>query len=168
MVSQEELLSQVQNGDILLFRTKSLDKKVSLVKQLYDHVAIFIRKSNFDLYLFEAPVPTSHKPTSVTLTSWQYFVKKNYNLLYQKIVYRKLKGPSRSTDFNMRLASFINTAIGLNCVKSPRRGSHSVDSKLGDDIYCAELVAACYRQLGIIDSSVAVSTVDVGSLHVIY
>lgn len=92
MISEEEVLSQVENGDLILFRTKRLDKKVMLVKVLYDHVAIFVRKDNYDLYLFEAPVPTGDGKTEVTLSSWDNFLKKNYSLLYQKIIYRKLIG----------------------------------------------------------------------------
>lgn len=164
MISKEELLFQVENGDILLFRTKRLDKKVSLIKRLYDHVAIFIRKSNLDLYLFEAPVPTGNKETPVSLTSWQNFVRKNHHLLYQKIVYRKLKGPPRSSEFNSRLADFINTVLGLNCVKSPRKVNAPLESIPSKEIFCAELVGACYKHLGVVHSSLSTTALEAGRL----
>jgi len=164
MISEEELLAHVDNGDLILFRTKKYDKKVMLVKELYDHIAIFVRKGNYELFLFEAPaaVVASEQPGSVTLSSWNNFIKKNYSLLYQKIIYRRLIG-NRDADFNNKLALFIKRHLGVVSSKGPRKLSRDEDSRT--EVYSAELIAACYKAIGVLEPSTNASQLEPGKLE---
>ena len=165
MLSEEELLSQVQNGDLLLFRTKKLDSKIGLMKAAFDHIALLVRAGNYDLYLFEAPAPTSYKKSRVTLSNWKEFLKNNYSILYKKIVYRRLIC-KREIEFNTRLSSYIKSTLGKYCSKDPRKVSRiEEDDPFREKIFNAELIGSCYRDMNIIDQSTQTSSLEPGKIH---
>ena len=54
LISEKQMLSQVENCDLMLFRSKKLNNAKRLWKKTYDHVALLLRYSNTEIVLFES------------------------------------------------------------------------------------------------------------------
>jgi hypothetical protein len=74
--------------DLLLFKGKNVSAKLqrSFTRSEYDHVALILRYSNGEIYLFEAT-----GKDGVGLCSWQTFMRNKWHLLYEKLVFRHLE-----------------------------------------------------------------------------
>lgn len=90
----------------------------------------------------------------VDVTTWTYFMENDWNLLYDKMYYRKLEWdiPPKNKD---ALENFVASAIGkkysLNPAKFFRQASKYQDDAADDKtFFCSELVAASYKRLGIL------------------
>lgn len=70
-----------------------------------DHVAMLLRYDNDDVFLFES---TGFK--GVSLCNWKYFIKKDWHLLYPKLVWRELRCV-RDESFIHRLQDFLAVRI---------------------------------------------------------
>lgn len=89
------------------------------------------------------------------MLDWEIFVKNNWNKLYQKLSFRKLRH-KRCLDSMQKLEQFIRSTIGLkyqlNASKILRkRDDDDANVKKEDKSYfCSELVASAYKSLGLL------------------
>lgn len=142
------MLADVENCDLMLFRSKKLTLQKRLGKWEYDHIAMLLRYSNSEIVLFESSVKHGE---NVSVIKWSDFKRNNYHLLYKKIVFRKLFC-KRDEKFIKNLEDFCQNKLGAKSLL--KKGS--VENKNTKDIdkdkfYCSELVAATYNILGLLD-----------------
>lgn len=108
-ISEPDFAADVENCDLMLFRSKKLNNSYTKVfRQHYDHIALLLRYSNSEIVLFEA---SQRHGNGVSLLRWSDFKRNNYHSLYEKIVFRKLITP-RNLEFVKLLEEFCGNTLG--------------------------------------------------------
>ena len=146
-------------GDLLLFAGNSLLSQVqrTVTASDYDHIAMFLRFANGSLVYFES---TSNN--GVQIYSWDYFVSANIQRYYSRVSFRKLR-LDRTPDMVKRLETFVQKTRGLEyrldvdklIRKTCEQDIEQTDQK--KTFFCSELVASCYKEMGIFHEEKAAS-----------
>ena len=105
------MLEKADTGDLLLFSGSKLGCKIqrfftrsrfgTLIKDSIDHTGMLLRYQDKRLFLLEA---TNNE--GVEVFEWNDAVAKEYNLIYNKIVYRRLLYKRTQQDI-VRLENFL-------------------------------------------------------------
>jgi len=182
-VGQEEFLSLVESGDILLFRTGQLRSVAQrlVTSSCYDHVGLLLRSEDNQVLMLEAL-----GNYGVGVLPWKDFVKAGWHKCYTRLAFRKVYFSRTTTQLNA-LQDYVESVIGSHyslTVKKllKRRVSREFD-KNGKDItpesllqsetisesggdttfFCSELVAACLKRCGVLAGARASSQYWPGS-----
>lgn len=159
MLSIEEMMQIADTGDLVMFKGNSIACSIqrTLTGGEYDHVAMFLRFSNGALVYFE-----SSANCGVQVFSWEFFVERRSHLHFNKVAFRKLRF-KREVGLIRKLEEFVKTVRGFN---------YNLDlnklwqKKCEDDItniqpdktyFCSELVASCYKCIGLFPEDLAAS-----------
>jgi len=143
----------------LLFKTKNLGGKIqrTFTRSEYDHVGMILKYSNGEIVLFE-----STGREGVGLCRWRTFKKNNWHLLYSKMVYRKLD-IERTDDMVNKIEKFVKATVGkkykVSATKLLKKKS-DFEEEIRDDqtFFCSELVAACYKRIGLLPKEIPSSS----------
>lgn len=151
-ISDKEFQTVACTGDLLLFRGKDIVSKIQRVvtKSDYDHVAFILKYSSGRIALFEAT-----GTEGVSIVYWEDFLFYQWQHLYSRVVYRKLEF-NRNYSVLQDLERFIKNVVGKRYKISPGRLLSQQPDK--DPInkagfFCSELVAAAYKELGILSNA---------------
>ena len=98
----------------------------------------------------------------MAVLDWDLFVKNNWNKLYTKLCFRKLRH-NRTLETMQKLETFIRSVIGmkykLNTTKIFRKKYENDAENLteSDDksYFCSELVASAYKCLGLLPKEIS-------------
>jgi hypothetical protein len=110
-ISNSELVTSAQTGDLILFRGKGMNNWMLRASTFskYDHVAIIIKYKSGQLVLFE-----SLQGKGVCRWDWKHLVSTGYwKKNYENICYRKLVGVERDDEFNKKVFDFIAETEGM-------------------------------------------------------
>jgi hypothetical protein len=152
-ISEANFVSRVDSGDVLLFTTKNF---VAGVQRTFtgsdiDHVAMLLRYNSNEIVLLE-----STGNLGVSLCRWSLFIQNRWQLLYKKIVWRKLHFKRRQK-FIENLEGFIKNVVGKKYELSAGKlfGADAKDdlNDLNDKdrgYFCSELIAAAYKALDLL------------------
>lgn len=149
-LTEEDFIKRVDSGDILQFQSKNITAKLQrgFTGATYDHVALLLRYNNNELVLLE-----STGVLGVSLCRWSLFMKNNWHLLYQKLIWRK-QHFKRRQKFVENLETFIRKSVGKKYDLSAKKQFNTESSREEniDDkdrgYFCSEQIAAAYKQLG--------------------
>jgi hypothetical protein len=163
-ITEFEFLTMVDTGDLLLFRSKHVGAKIqrSFTRSQFDHVALLLKYQNGEIVLLEAT-----GKQGVGLSRWRTFKKNNWHLLYSKMVYRKLE-MDRSDDMITKIEKFVKNSIGKKYMVSmaklfKKRSNFQEDIEENKTFFCSELIAACYKRLGVLPKDVSCASYWPGS-----
>mmetsp|Transcript_13139 Transcript_13139/g.19170 ORF Transcript_13139/g.19170 Transcript_13139/m.19170 type:complete len:240 (-) Transcript_13139:380-1099(-) len=157
-ISDKDFRMRVTTGDIVLFRSKNLAAKLmrGLTRSQYDHVALALRYESGDIALLEA---TNNE--GVNIVYWEDFYFNDWFREYDRIVFRHLE-VHRTDKMVAELENFLEATLGKKYGISAkkifsrfRNSEHETEEKF----FCSELVAAAYRQIGVLAESIAPSTI---------
>jgi hypothetical protein len=111
-----------------------------------DHVAIILKYSDDSVVLFEAV-----GQQGVILTTWKFFMERNFQRLYTKVAFRKLHC-RRDEEFFDKMEEFVRKSFGkkygLTTKKLFEKKSIRIKPDEYPDFFCSELVAALFKYLG--------------------
>jgi len=164
-LSEDRFLEQADTGDIVLFKTKNISASIqrSFTRSEYDHVGLILRYSTGEIVLFEA---TGRE--GVGLCRWKTFMRCKWHLLYSKIMYRKLE-INRTDDVINGIEKFVRYSVGKKYKITPtkllkRKSTVKEDENVEDrTFFCSELVAACYKKIGLLPQEVSAAQYLPGS-----
>ena len=157
-ISDKDFRMRVTTGDIVLFRSKNLTAKLmrGLTRSQYDHVALALRYESGDIALLEA---TNNE--GVNIVYWEDFYFNDWFREYDRIVFRHLE-VHRTDQMVAELENFLEATLGkkygISAKKIFSRFRNSEDDT-EEKFFCSELVAAAYRQIGVLAESIAPSTI---------
>ena len=117
---------------------------------------MFLRFANGNLVYFE-----STSDNGVQIYSWDYFVTANIQRYYSRVSFRKLR-LDRTPDMVKRLENFVQKTRGLEyrldvdklIRKTCEQDLQQTEKKT---FFCSELVASCYKVMGIFPKEKAAS-----------
>lgn len=148
-ISVFEFLDCAKTGDILLFKTNCLISKAqrTVTRSNYDHVALLIKHSGYVAFL------ESTRVIGVNVLFWEEFIEKQWHLLYDYLVYRKLmiKDPEGLENI---VKTFITETIGKKFNASIKKIIGKRETNGNEGYFCSELVASAYKKAGILPSDV--------------
>ncbi|CAD8167378.1 unnamed protein product [Paramecium pentaurelia] len=165
-ISSLQIMEDAEDGDILLFQGKDINCHIqrTLTQSNFDHIGIFIRLNENQLYLFEA-LPLH----GVGLCRWNKFIVCKWNYLYHKVIYRKLQ-VNRDENFKSRIHEFVTDNIGKQYSFNPAKLFKFKSTMLQDPqqqqtrtFFSSELVAACYKYLNLLSKEVSSTQYSPGS-----
>jgi hypothetical protein len=144
-INRSQFYNLAETGDLLLFKSGNFSSFALRVasRSSYDHVAIFFRDIEGELYLVEAI-----GSGGVQALRMDYFLSNQWQHLYKKLTLRKLYC-ERSAEFFSTFTDVINKWIGkpykLTTEKLMRSRSFGEEYT---DFFCSQLIAAVYKKLG--------------------
>eukprot|EP00357_Protocruzia_adherens_P033023 CAMPEP_0115000164 /NCGR_PEP_ID=MMETSP0216-20121206/16592_1 /TAXON_ID=223996 /ORGANISM="Protocruzia adherens, Strain Boccale" /LENGTH=592 /DNA_ID=CAMNT_0002365205 /DNA_START=36 /DNA_END=1814 /DNA_ORIENTATION=+ len=164
-ISEEQFLKSVETGDILLFRGDSFGSKVqrSFTRSAYDHVGLLLRYDNDKIGVLE-----STGLEGVGIVTWDQFMSYKWHLLYSRLVYRQMD-MERPKEVILKLENYIRKVLGkkykISTKKLLRRFSVLGEEKDEEDqsFFCSELIAAAYKEIGILPPELSASQYWPGS-----
>jgi hypothetical protein len=159
-INEDEFLKTADIGDILLFRGKHFGAKItrSFSKSHFDHVAMILKfeAETNTVFLLES---TTNK--GVNIVRWNNFRlwKDEY---YENVFYRQLEC-ERSEEFLQTLETFIRSVLGnkyglsfknilfaRSSIQPPPEAAGPSKKDNKRTFFCSELVAKCYKELGLL------------------
>ena len=153
--------------DILLFKGlethSKLQRKLTLAD--YDHVALLVKK-NHNLFVYEA-----QSKDGVKLRPWREFTMYKWDLLYEKMVFRKLildkliieNKNEFYEELNKNVNEFIESTKGkqyslkeIQICCHGKMKEHQRQNKWDKQhgFFCSQLVAAAYHKCGLISDDI--------------
>ena len=153
--------------DILLFKGlethSKLQRKITLAD--YDHVALLVKK-NHNLFVYEA-----QSKDGVKLRPWREFTMYKWDLLYEKMVFRKLildkliieNKNEFYEELNKNVNEFIESTKGkqyslkeIQICCHGKMKEHQRQNKWDKQhgFFCSQLVAAAYHKCGLISDNI--------------
>lgn len=157
-ISEEEFLQTADIGDVILFRGKHFGAKLtrSWSKSHFDHVAMVLKfeAEKDTIFLLES---TTNKGVAIVRWNNLRLWKDDY---YEHVVYRQLE-VERTEELLDNMEAFIKKVLGnkykinfknvLLARQStmPGQGPADIENR---KFFCSELVAKCYKELGILDT----------------
>ena len=153
--------------DILLFKGlethSKLQRKITLAD--YDHVALLVKK-NHNLFVYEA-----QSKDGVKLRPWREFIMYKWDLLYEKMVFRKLildkliieNKNEFYEELNKNVNEFIESTKGkqyslkeIQICCHGKMKEHQRQNKWDKQhgFFCSQLVAAAYHKCGLISDDI--------------
>ncbi len=153
--------------DILLFKGlethSKLQRKITLAD--YDHVALLVKK-NHNLFVYEA-----QSKDGVKLRPWREFTMYKWDLLYEKMVFRKLildkliieNKNEFYEELNKNVNEFIESTKGkqyslkeIQICCHGKMKEHQRQNKWDKQhgFFCSQLVAAAYHKCGLISDDI--------------
>ena len=151
-ISQTAFLTQVETGDILLFRTNHFVSKTqrAFTRSRYDHVALLFKVHDIVAFI------ESTSGNGVVISSWNDFIADNWHLNYAKIVYRKLKC-RRKEELAPAFEEFISNAQGKKFNGSISKILAKKETNENEGYFCSELVASSYKKAGLLPKEIPAS-----------
>lgn len=164
-LSEADFLSQVDSGDILLFRGRDQQCQFTRVVTLarFDHVGLLLRSAKNEVFILEAL-----GCRGVDALAWRTFRANDWHKVYSRLVYRKVYF-QRSPEQLEALQDFVHSSLGkrysLNLNKIFQRKVSREFDAVGHDVsalgkpgateeletfFCSELVAACLKRCGVL------------------
>lgn len=160
-MTESQFTDNSQTGDLLIFRGFECPAKCqrAFTGAHYDHVALLVKKKG-SLFVYE-----STSKDGVRLRSWRDFSNNLWNLLYDKMVYRKLnlellfkENPQFGDEFQAKTIEFVNDTEKKNYTFSccallcGSKEDHEIENRWKDSkgFFCSQLVAAAYLKCGIL------------------
>lgn len=161
----EEIFSgTAHTGDILLFRGFQFKNSLQrlITRGEYDHVALIVRRDNH-LYVYE-----TLSKEGCRLRNWKDFIRYSWNLLYEKISFRRLHVPKNiegtlHENIEQKILEFIHSTekmpykincSGILCSNStPSKFELEKDWAKMPGYFCSSLIAAAYVNAGIISQN---------------
>ncbi|CAD8068902.1 unnamed protein product [Paramecium primaurelia] len=155
-IKNSKVLSDCQDGDIALFKSKNNTTKVlrAITMCEYDHVCMLYRDNGY-LFVFEAV------QTGVGTFPWSDLVEKDYLEYYEKICIRKLNYTKKNTpDVQQKLKQFILNNLGNEYGLTPSKLLKTISQIVPQQsqveekkrtYFCSELVAKAYKEMGLLD-----------------
>lgn len=150
---------QASTCDILIFKGFELPARCQRIftRSQYDHVGLLVRKEN-GLHVYETTAKDGAK-----LRPWIQFLYQYWNLLYEKMVYRKLiiNLPDQEKvkiDIYAKANQFINETLGkeyrlkgcgICFVESMKDFEKNNEWSKSKGFFCSQLVAAAFYKCGI-------------------
>ncbi|CAG9329377.1 unnamed protein product [Blepharisma stoltei] len=152
-ISDYQFRQSASTGDILLFRSKNIAAKIqrSLTRSKFDHVAMLLCYSSGKIGLLEAT-----GLDGVSIVFWDDFLMYNWNLLYTRIVYRKLN-IERSQKVLDILSDFVDKVKGKEYKITAQklfRKRENLKPGYEKNFFCSELIASAYKSLGLLPDNV--------------
>ena len=161
-ISEKQLITEADTGDILLFKGNSVNSKFirKFTSSTFDHVAMILK---FEADPNEIYIVESTGNRGVALNKWSYLRpyigEKEF---YNKVIFRHLEF-DRSNQLVDNLEQFLKEAIGqkygLGGGKLWRRKTVNLSEKnnrlMIDEertFFCSELVAKAFKVLGILEN----------------
>ena len=163
-ISHSEFVSKCKTGDLLIFRGLECPSPLQrfFTGDEYDHVAL-IKKTAGYIYIYE-----STALQKCNLLSWHSFTYSLFNLVYDKIVYRRLlydtsdEKQSKETQERLEKAAneFINDtkkkeyviALGsIICWSKPKEYERKNEWKKAKGFFCSSLLAGAYYKMGVLE-----------------
>ena len=167
--------NEAKTGDLLLFKTIDIcsDLQRCYTCDNYDHVALILNK-NKKLYIFEST--SLGKCSSL---SWKSFKQLFFNLVYHKIVYRKLnyenddskKKIENLQNLEQKCKNFIEEIKGKDyylsiprflCCNKPDDYEYSNNWVKAKGFCCSALVGAIYIKIGVMKLEKSVHSIRPG------
>ena len=148
-ISPFQFEEEVETGDLLLFRGKSVLSKMqrAVTRGHYDHVALLIKYPSKKIGLFEV---TGVDGVAVLL--WDDFIFYQWQNLYSRLTYKKLVW-DRPDEALLKLLEFVNTVKGMDYRLSASKlmsKKHDKDPRQKKGFFCSELIATAYKIAGLI------------------
>lgn len=145
-LSNRQFLNSAQNGDVLLFRSKEITAKIQrkVTFSKYDHVAIILRYEDGNVAFLE-----STSQTGVQVVLWEDFIDMDWHLLYDRLVFRKLKG-RKHPKFTQKLSEFVQLVDGKKYSLNPTKLFTASTPGTEQSFFCSELIASAYKFLNIL------------------
>eukprot|EP00357_Protocruzia_adherens_P022903 CAMPEP_0114996144 /NCGR_PEP_ID=MMETSP0216-20121206/14138_1 /TAXON_ID=223996 /ORGANISM="Protocruzia adherens, Strain Boccale" /LENGTH=384 /DNA_ID=CAMNT_0002360297 /DNA_START=153 /DNA_END=1307 /DNA_ORIENTATION=+ len=148
---------EARTGDILLFKSRDWKSFAARWASLseFDHIAMFLRTSETSVSLLEVS-----KERGVDLTSWDDFVAQKRYAPYDKLVYRALN-VDRDQESIEKLQAFVAGSLGKSYrldAKAVLKQYKSGADEEGEGVFPSQLVALCYKQLGLLGDNWAATT----------
>ena len=162
-ISNEEFESKAKTGDLLLFRKNDCSGCFQrfITRDKYDHIALIIKK-NKNIQIYDA-----NYNNKCNTTFWEVFKHNNFNLCYDKIVYRRLrieendKNKLQEIQVNIEkeIDEFINQTekkdyfisyCSLICGNKLKKYEITNNWKESKGYSCSSLITAAYYKLGIL------------------
>ena len=148
-ISEEEFLSQADNGDLLLFISRNSGSTLQrcLTRTKYDHVGLILKFENQEIGFIEAT-----RPYGVVFTYWDEFFQREFKKHYKSVSYRKLE-VVRTKKMLEDLEEFTRNAKGKNYrLGITRNRAKTLTPGDEDTFFCSELAASAYKIMGILDN----------------
>eukprot|EP01017_Pseudomicrothorax_dubius_P016314 TRINITY_DN1850_c0_g1_i8.p1 TRINITY_DN1850_c0_g1~~TRINITY_DN1850_c0_g1_i8.p1 ORF type:complete len:269 (-),score=51.52 TRINITY_DN1850_c0_g1_i8:111-917(-) len=157
----DQLMREIQSGDILLFTMKDFGPNIQrfVTRSKYDHVAMLLKdetkREDEQVIVFEA---TSSE--GVGFTKLKDFITNKWYLLATRMVVRRLYC-NRDNKFYERLENFVNNAYGKAYQISAQKLVNTMsiiaknESFEGRTFFCSELVAAAYKRVGLLPAEIS-------------
>ncbi|CAD8166860.1 unnamed protein product [Paramecium octaurelia] len=151
-----KVLSDCQDGDIALFKSKNSMTKVLRAVTLceYDHICLLYR-DNGQLFVFEAV------SNGVGTFPWSDLTERSFVNEYEKVCIRKLNYSKRQTpEVQNKLREFITNNLGKEYGLNPGKLLQKVSlivppAPQGQEkqrtYFCSELVAKAYKEMGLLE-----------------
>jgi PH domain/Permuted papain-like amidase enzyme, YaeF/YiiX, C92 family len=148
-ISVGDFLSEVTTGDILLFRGNAFASRIQRLatRGQYDHVALLFKNSGIVGFL------EATKVTGVCLVLWDEFIERNWNLLFSRIVYRKLTVKNQDEAI-FDIKEFIMDTQGKRFNASVIKLIIKKETNEDEGYFCSELVATAYKKAGILPKNI--------------
>lgn len=162
-IRENDFKNIAKTGDILIFRGFECAAKCQrfFTQAHYDHVALLIRHNDY-LCVYE-----STSKDGVKLRRWAEFTHSHWNLLYDKMVFRRLIiKENNDNEYNKIINNIIKKTdefvketeskrytINLCSLCCSKKVSHEMENRWGETqgFFCSQLVAAAYLKCGIIE-----------------
>jgi hypothetical protein len=153
-ISNNDFISQVRSGDILLFKSKAFASKLQrgVTLSSFDHVALLLKFQDNSVGVLE-----STSQFGVKTVFWSDFIEYNWHLDYKLLVYRKLEY-DRPQDFTSKLQEFILKVEGKKYSLNPKKIFKNFTPGNENNFFCSELVASAYKYLGLLPRTIKSST----------
>ena len=166
-ITNSDFQREANTCDVLLFKGleahSKLQRKFTLAD--YDHVALLVKK-NKTLFVYE-----SQSKDGVKLRPWREFTTYYWNLLYEKMVFRKLlldnliitNKEQFYEELNKNIDDFIKDTQGkqyslkeIQLCCHGKMKEHQRDNKWSKQhgFFCSQLVAAAYHKCGLISDDI--------------
>lgn len=181
-IREADFVSQVQNGDLLLFNGTDRAARLQRVATgaIYDHVGLLLRTVDDEVLLLEA---TGRH--GVGTVPWELFKAWHWHEVYDSLAYRKVYFPRTHAQL-AALQTYVCSVLGMRYGLTARKLWERKDSKAFDEegrevlarglghvdetsldvegrhedartFFCSELVAACLKRCGVLASKRASS-----------
>jgi Permuted papain-like amidase enzyme, YaeF/YiiX, C92 family len=158
---EEDFQKVADTGDLLLFKTPELGSQLQrfITNSNFNHIAVVLRSSTGALKFIEATIEYG-----VDIIDWDTFMAYRCYANFERCVYRRLCGFTRTKDRLRRLEDFIKVAkhkrYSLAATKLLRKHcSNDSDNHIREDktYFCSELVASIYKNLGLLPGDISAS-----------
>ncbi|CAG9333340.1 unnamed protein product [Blepharisma stoltei] len=150
-VSEKQFLENVSSGDVLLFQSKCVPATLqrTLIRSNYDHVAMLLNIEGTIMFL------EATRLQGVSILEWESFKERNWHLLYNKLVYRKIE-PELNLQEIEALENFIAEVQGkkFRFTFTKRKKFSKGRVHVQEKYFCSELVASAYQMIGILPCDV--------------
>mmetsp|Transcript_31738 Transcript_31738/g.36084 ORF Transcript_31738/g.36084 Transcript_31738/m.36084 type:complete len:602 (-) Transcript_31738:184-1989(-) len=149
-VSKLDIQNLAETGDLILFKSRGIGNSAQRLLRgtIYDHVGIFLRMEQNELYFLEA---TSTDGVNIVL--WDDFISRGWHNAFSKMVYRRLDFDRHPDDME-NLEKFVVDAFGDQYSLKPGRLVRVGSALEAREIYySAGIVADCYKKLGLVEES---------------